>query len=200
MSFYQPSTDQSQNQPKQGGYDFGDYNFSQQPPPPPYGGYYQPMPQQPKRNRGRRNCLLFLGCSALAVVVICGCMFGVVYTAREVVITSMWIQIVSGEGVGTTYDDLYELEIVCADSQGERFSEQFERRYPDGVSITLDNNSQLSGADGAVQVSGTLVDKQTNEESIYEATFYVSHDKGGLPLLGCIDRIEQVSPEFSIIE
>ncbi len=204
MTFNQPSNQQPQQPNQPGGYDFGDYNFSQQAPPPPYGqqpygqqpyGYSQPAPA-PKRT-GRRNCLLFLGCSALAVIIVCGCLFGVTYSFREVVVVTMWIQVAEGGGAnGLTFNDAYELEIVCPDSQAEEFTRAFEIQYPQGALITLSNNTQLSADNGAVAVEGTITDNRPDSTAqVYEATFYIAQDKGGvIPFLGCIDRIEQTRP------
>lgn len=196
MSFYQPSTEQPQDQPKQGGYDFGEYNFSQQV-PPPY-GFDQSLSSQPQRRPGRRNCLLFLGCSALALAVVCGCLVFMIVSLPGGSIAITWIQVMNGdfEFLNMNVEDL---GVVCDDSQAERFTRAFEQRYPDGVTIELEPNTQLSAEDGTVSVEGTLLDKSLPDATPepYEAIFYVSDE---VPLVGCIDKIEQISPEFPTVE
>lgn len=197
MTFNQPSNQQPQPPNQQpGGYDFGDYNFSQQSPPQQpygyYGGYSQPGPA-PRKRSGARTCLLLAGCSALAVIAVCGCLIGLTYMFREIVTVSLWIEIASGDST-VTFEDAYELEIICADSDAETYTRAFELRYPDGATIELGDNTEFSSNDGAVSVLGTLTDNRTNETVPYEATFYISHDKGGLPLIGCIDSIDEIAP------
>ncbi|PJF43056.1 MAG: hypothetical protein CUN55_09320 [Phototrophicales bacterium] len=195
MTFNQPSSQQT-NPQQEGGYSFGDTNFSEQP-QQPYGfggGYSYPQPI-PQRKTGRRNCLLLLGCSAIAIVIVCGCLFGMGFLFREVIVATIWIQVASDEN-SLNFQEVYDLELICPNSQADRFTQAFQARYPEGVTISLTNDGQLNAENGIVTVTGTFTDRRTNEVEPYEAVFYITHDDGP-PILGCIERIEQISPPFN---
>lgn len=203
MSFNPPSSSQQPPDQQQGGYNFGDYNFGQQQPqqqqPYQYGGGFGgqvPPPPPPKRNNTARTCLLLFGCVSIATVVICGCFLFLFFQFRETIVATMWIQIASDDNT-LTFEDADDLDIICPGSQAERFTAEFQLRYPQGVDIILDDETSMESSGDGVGFQGTLTDNATGEIETYEAVFYTS-SSDGLPILGCVERIEQLQPRLSV--
>lgn len=190
---------------QQRNFDQGDYNFAQGPAGQPYDydfGLSNQQPQQVSRSQTGIRRTLFLGCGCVtaAIVVVCACLFGIMYTTREAIPALMWIQMASGSSP-LDLDDATDFDIICENSQAELFTQRFLERYPGEVNIELDQNTIISESDNSdantVGFEGVMT--YAGEELPYEAVFYVDPDgESFIFFLGCIERIDQISPPLSV--
>jgi hypothetical protein len=185
---------------QQSSYDQGNYNFAQGSPDQYDFGLGNQMPQEipQKRNNTRRTLFLGCGCVTTAIIIVCGCLFGIMYTSREAIPALMWIQMASGESP-LDLDDAADFNVVCQGSQAEAFTQRFQERYPGEVMFELDQNTMIFEGETTNTVGFEGVMLYQGEELDYEATFFLDPDGESIIFfLGCIERIEQISPPLSV--
>lgn len=149
---------------------------------------YQPtMQPQPSRSSNRRPCLLIAGGLVMVCLIVCACLGYFVYQGREIALVLGYQQFLAQNQA----QDVIESQLICPNSQAERFHEAFIELYPGKVEIdapttTLDGDTHQVRLEGMMTHNGETVD--------YEAIFTIDPDGEFLYVFGCISEIKQILP------
>lgn len=166
---------------------------NQNPFEPQFGGMFMQEETPPKRNKTLRNCLIIMGVVFVCIAFVCICFVAVLYQAREVVPATFWVLLAGSDSL----DNASTMNVVCAGSQAERFTENFQTRYPGPISIEINNSGTTYDSDNnQVTLKGTMT--SGGESQPYEAIFTIDTEGDDfMYLFGCISQIDQVSPPLT---
>ncbi|NDJ86434.1 MAG: hypothetical protein GYB66_11140 [Chloroflexi bacterium] len=142
---------------------------------------------RPVVGTSQRRWLLYIGASALLIVLVCiGCLGFTLTQYSDAITAYAWVQAANnGEA-----DDAHE--VICEGSQAALFGAVFYARYGEDAEIRITGFE--SEEENKVRMEGEIIVEDDTLD--YEAIYTIGDGNHGfLGLLDCVVFIEQIQPE-----